>query len=495
MSLKWSCDKGIACRLLGAGLSTVLLISALWAVTLGYFLHKADRAILERRLAGQTHVQIYKVESEKYEFQRDFLTARSKRLSSKKEYEDDVRGMEDSADRLIGMSAPADQALVQALIRMIGQYRTQNIEFLALHHVGRLDHPKWRSEGDQLSDRMDQILDGMEDPIERLVARTSERLERSRRQLLWAGIILLLLGIVKGAAVFYAFARSITRPLIRLKDAAMQVGDGHLDTVIDVQSPGEVGSLAKAFQAMVQNVKRNQAVAIQSEKMAAVGQFAAGVAHDINNPVGVILGFAQSLLRRFPENAPMRMPLESIEREAQRCKVLVQDLLTFSRSNKPTTTIKMENLSKVVEGALSLVATLARSKQVELVRCLASDLPPIPVDSGQIQQAVINLCTNAIDAMSKGGKLTVALSRRGNHAEIAVQDTGTGIPLEIREKIFEAFFTTKEEGKGTGLGLSLIANIAKAHQGEIALESELGKGSTFTLRLPINPTPIIQIAA
>jgi signal transduction histidine kinase len=131
------------------------------------------------------------------------------------------------------------------------------------------------------------------------------------------------------------------------------------------------------------------------------------------------------------------------------------------------------------------VETLARTRKVVLVRSLSTEIGPILVDAGQIQQVVINLGVNAIDAMPQGGTLTVGLARKDDHAEISVQDTGTGISPEIRERIFDAFFTTKEEGKGTGLGLSLISSIVKNHQGSIDLQSEVGKGSTFTVRLPI----------
>jgi signal transduction histidine kinase len=217
---------------------------------------------------------------------------------------------------------------------------------------------------------------------------------------------------------------------------------------------------------MVQKVRRSQAVAIQSEKMAGIGKFAAGVAHDINNPVGVILGFSQGLLHRLPPEDPLLMPLKSIEKEALRCKTLVQSLLAFSRSQKHEATLNPENLRTVIEGGLTLVETLARARKVELIRSLTADLGPVPVDSGQIQQVIINLGVNAIDAMPQGGKLTVSLARKDNQAEISVQDTGTGIPPELRERIFDAFFTTKEEGT-------------------IELQSEVGQGSTFIIRLPL----------
>ena len=147
----------------------------------------------------------------------------------------------------------------------------------------------------------------------------------------------------------------------------------------------------------------------------------------------------------------------------------------------------------VIEQALTLVQTLSRSKNVELAQDIPNDLPLIPMDANQIQQVIINLCTNAIDAMPSGGTLTVGASTKENNLEISVKDTGTGVPREIRDRIFEAFFTTKEVGKGTGLGLSLIANIVKNHNGKIDFNSEIDKGTMFVVTLPRNGQALSKI--
>ena len=227
---------------------------------------------------------------------------------------------------------------------------------------------------------------------------------------------------------------------------------------------------------------------IQSEKMAAVGQLAGGVAHEINNPLGVILGFAQNVARRVQPGDPFEMPLRSIEREAMRCKNLVRDLLTFSASGNG----KMDeiDLNAAIETALSLVSAHGKVKEVEIEKNLESDLPKILGNSTQIQQIIVNLSNNAIDAMPNGGKLAIRVQKTTlDHCkgiEIQVQDTGQGISPEIQSKIFNPFFTTKEIGKGTGLGLSLVYEIVKKHDGNISLDSELGKGTTFHVFLPQN---------
>jgi PAS domain S-box-containing protein len=226
---------------------------------------------------------------------------------------------------------------------------------------------------------------------------------------------------------------------------------------------------------------------LQSEKMAAVGQLAGGVAHEINNPLGVILGFSQSLMRTIKPEDTLFMPLSSIEREAKRCKNLVQDLLTFSRVNK----LEREScdINEVISTALTLVAAQTKVQGIELVRSLEEKIPPVKISRNQIQQVLINLCTNAIDAMPKGGSLLVRTlfpdEMRGEYVQIQVTDTGTGIPHEIVGNIFEPFFTTKEVGKGTGLGLSLVYEIVNKHHGTIDVESEVGLGTTFKINLPL----------
>ncbi len=233
--------------------------------------------------------------------------------------------------------------------------------------------------------------------------------------------------------------------------------------------------------------KKMERIVQQSEKMSAIGQLAAGVAHEINNPLGVILGFSQNITKRIKPGDPFEMPVKSIEREAIRCKNLVQDLLTFSRVSK--TEKEPVDLTEAVESALSLVLAQAKVKNIELVKEF-SQIPNIGADKNQIQQIVINLSNNAIDAMPKGGRLTIRLHKakieNQEGGEIQVEDTGEGIPRDVQSKIFNPFFTTKEVGKGTGLGLSLVYEIVSKHKGKIFLESEIGKGTVFHVFLPFS---------
>jgi signal transduction histidine kinase len=231
--------------------------------------------------------------------------------------------------------------------------------------------------------------------------------------------------------------------------------------------------------------RRLESMVTQSEKMSAVGQLAAGVAHEINNPLGVILGFAQGLVRRVQAGDAFEMPLKSIEREAMRCKTLVQDLLTFSRSSQAE--MEPMDLNQAVEGALSLVQARAKIGPARLELAMAAGLPHVLGNRTQIQQIVINLANNAFDAMPSGGTLSVRseLAADGPRAwiDLRVSDTGTGIPAEILPRIFEPFFTTKPAGKGTGLGLSLVYEIVKKHGGTVDVQSRPGF-TEFRIRLP-----------
>jgi PAS domain S-box-containing protein len=237
---------------------------------------------------------------------------------------------------------------------------------------------------------------------------------------------------------------------------------------------------------MEARLARSMKVSFQSEKLAAVGQLAAGIAHEINNPLGVILGFAQALPKRIKEGDPLAPPLRSIEREALRCKGLVANLLAFSRRDPDR--FRNFELNEVLESALLLVEAQARVCSVAIRREGDGSGRRIHGDFNQIQQVIITLCSNAIDAMSGGGTLTVGDGSPGDKpgfAEIRIADTGPGIPADIRSKIFEPFFTTKEVGKGTGLGLALVSEIASRHGGGVEYDTVLGKGTVFRVTLPL----------
>ena len=240
---------------------------------------------------------------------------------------------------------------------------------------------------------------------------------------------------------------------------------------------------AQELQDAYDKLKTTQAMLLQTEKMAAVGQLAGGVAHEINNPMGVIMGFAQSIVKRINASDPLFPPLKSIEREAIRCKKLVENLLIFSRTGKAQ--VELIDLNQTIDEPLSLIVAQAKVKNIEIIKTYDPDLPYIMVNKNQIQQVIVNLCNNAIDAMPNGGRIAINTKQTGPQITIEISDTGQGITEEVQKHIFEPFFTTKEIGKGTGLGLSICYEIIQNHHGVIEVESKAGLGATFRIKLPI----------
>ena len=228
----------------------------------------------------------------------------------------------------------------------------------------------------------------------------------------------------------------------------------------------------------------------RAEKLAAVGRLAAGVVHEINNPLATIAACAESLEQRIDEGSfnaseavdDLTEYLGLIKSEAFRCKTITTGLLDFSRIR--TGERSHIDAGEIVRSAANLISHQKRGSDIDHELEIDDDLPLVSADGGQIQQAVIALATNAIDAMSGGGRLTFRVFQRGNRVVIEVADTGSGIPQENMSKVFEPFFTTKEVGRGTGLGLAVCYGIISEHGGRLSVRSTLGKGTTFSIFLP-----------
>ncbi|MFZ5915920.1 MAG: ATP-binding protein [Chloroflexota bacterium] len=257
--------------------------------------------------------------------------------------------------------------------------------------------------------------------------------------------------------------------------------------IVNAQLFGEVKSFNEELERKVQErtreLQETQAQLIQSEKLASVGELAAGVAHEINNPLGVILGFTQVILKKIPEDDAFSKPLLSIEREGLRCKKIIQGLLDFSRRSTPT--FQPVQLNETVQAACELIEHQFSINNVSLVKGFAPNLPQIQADANQLQQVFVNLIINAYHAMPKGGQIRVTTRAVGDKVQAIFADTGVGIPPENLKRIFDPFFTTKEVGKGTGLGLSVSYGIIESHGGKIEVESQVGVGTTFVITLPV----------
>jgi two-component system, NtrC family, sensor kinase len=252
---------------------------------------------------------------------------------------------------------------------------------------------------------------------------------------------------------------------------------------------GEAGSILGIARDITET-KNLQRQLVNSEKLASLGTLAAGVAHEINNPLGVILGFCELLLRKTPEGTQPYADLKTIERQGLLCKETVENLLSFARTEKKRR--QYSDLNGCLEEIAKIVRHLVEKNGIEFILSLGKNLPPVKGDARQLQQVFLNLITNSISAMENGGMLTVRsfLERVSRRAVVQFQDTGTGIQSDQIDHIFEPFFTTKPEGQGTGLGLFVSYGIITSYGGTIECTSNpaatLGKeaGTTFTIKLP-----------
>jgi two-component system NtrC family sensor kinase len=226
---------------------------------------------------------------------------------------------------------------------------------------------------------------------------------------------------------------------------------------------------------------------VQAAKLAAVGEMAAGIAHELNNPLTTVTGFAEIVLQELPSESTHRQELEMVLREARRASDVVRRLLDFSRQGERVRT--NADLNAVVNDVIALTRHLILTNNVQLQVRLDEKLSWVSIDRDQMKQVLLNLIHNALHAMPAGGELIVCTSaaeREGRKwVRMSVQDSGLGIALGDQQRIFEPFFTTKGDSGGTGLGLSVTYGIVTDHGGMIDVASELNAGSTFTVWLPI----------
>lgn len=370
----------------------------------------------------------------------------------------------------------------------------------------------------------DQKILGVLDTNLSLAKADVQLAESTRRMIAYTGFALLLIAGMSCLLIW----RIVGRPVRSLHKGTERLADGDLGYQIEVHSDDEIGELAHSFNAMSRELasehnenlawtrtleqrveqktaelKKAHEHALHTEKMASIGKMAAVLAHEINNPLSGILTYAK-LLRKWTDyedggkskQREIRESLDLIASESRRCGDLVKNLLTFSRTTPMN--LQPTNLNQVIDRALRLVQHQFDLAGIPVQKQFDPELPLAHCDGAQIEQVLLALIMNALDAMPQGGNLwlTTRYCDSDGAVRVVVRDDGSGIPPEILERIFEPFLTTKETGRGVGLGLAISQSILERHDGKIEVQSEVGRGTTFTITLPCErDEKVMQVAA
>jgi two-component system NtrC family sensor kinase len=327
--------------------------------------------------------------------------------------------------------------------------------------------------------------------------------------------------ILAGLLVSYLINRMIYLPLRDLEEGATRLASGDLVKKIPVRSSDEFGQLATSFNSMTDALRQShvdlrswgrtlerkveearqelriaQAETARSEKLASVGLLAAGIAHELNNPLTGVLTFSHLVRKNLPDDSRDAADLDLVIRETKRCASIIRRLLDFSREKTPEKAYG--NLNTIIEEVVKLISPPAQVEDIEIITDLDEQLPLVWLDENLIKQVIMNMLVNARHAIESGGTITIntglchkedgpeSITAFGDMAKITISDTGCGIPAEDLEKVFDPFFTTKGVGKGTGLGLSVSHGTIKAHRGTIEVDSIEGEGTEFRIYLAVN---------
>jgi two-component system, NtrC family, sensor kinase len=314
-----------------------------------------------------------------------------------------------------------------------------------------------------------------------------------KQQTLFTFLAITLIGALVSMILAYFISKRISQPINKLVSASGDIAHGKLETRVDINSNDELGELADTFNTMASSLKdRDEKLKeftknkiMESERLALIGQLSANVAHELNNPLQGIVTYSHLLLEDLPKDDPSRDSLEKIVIQANRSRDIIRGLLDFSRQRKPDKTLC--DVNNVLKECVSLLEKQALFHNVQITSDPDEKLPLTVIDPSQIERVFINIIVNAADAMDGNGKLNLAtrFDAGDNCIEVEFADSGHGIAKENLEKIFDPFFTTKDTGHGVGLGLAISFGIVKEHNGTISVESEVGKGTTFTVRLPV----------
>jgi len=314
-----------------------------------------------------------------------------------------------------------------------------------------------------------------------------------QKQTSLAFLLIALVGVLISTLISYYISQKITTPIKKLVIASREIAQGNLNPHVTIKSDDELGELVSAFNTMATTLNEREEKLkefaknkiMESERLAIIGQLAANVAHELNNPLVGIITYSHLLLEDAPVDDHSIDFLNKIVIQANRCKDIVRGLLDFSRQRQPDKTLL--NINNVLQRCISLLENQAQFQNIKINMSL-SDLPMVIIDPSQIERVFMNIILNAAEAMEGNGKLEIitSLDIDEGFVEIQIKDSGAGITEENLEKIFDPFFTTKEAGHGVGLGLAISYGIVREHKGTITVKSQLGVGTTFIIRLPVS---------
>jgi signal transduction histidine kinase len=384
---------------------------------------------------------------------------------------------------------PSESELADGVAAIQQQIQAIGDSIFVLHEAGRREEA-FQLASVELKSRLLPALTLLNREIYRRARESSVRGAYARLEEILAAESRVLVGLIilaLGAGLLFAFliSRSLARPLRELAGEMAIVGSGRLNHPIRVASKDEIGDLARAFADMTQQLQRAQAQLVQAGKLASIGEMAAAVAHGMRNPLASLRASAQ-LAQRHPDSAAAREQLDAIVEEVDRLDRRISHLLSFARPAPYRPLV--EQLPQLIEGLLPSFAEMLRERQIRLVLDLPAELPEVRVDPMQLEQAIVEVVSNAIDAMAQGGTLTLrgraepAGTAPGGDVIIEIVDTGRGIPPEQISQVCEPFFTTRAEG--TGLGLAIARRYVEQNGGRLDIRSTVGEGTTVALHLP-----------
>ena len=354
-------------------------------------------------------------------------------------------------------------------------------------------------------ERFEDLETNLEQAVEDALTAAEARLTKALSDFLWWIGGIAAVGLALGLGLAWWMARWIERPLHLLREASGRILDGDFEIGHRVAGRDEFGDLARGFdqaawaihdllatkEENLQVLQANQAQLLRSARLAAVGELAAGVAHEINNPLSVVLTYSV-LLREKAQKAPAQTleafpklvdRLQLVEEASRRCKTIADNLLTFSRQQDDTSKQPVD-VAVLINDALRLIRPLLRRENLRITSHVEDGVPHVSSNAQQMQQVLFNLMSNALYASPKGGEVRIHATAEDDGCSIQISDDGEGIPEDVVDRIFEPFFTTKPVGHGTGLGLSIVYGIVQSHDGKIEVQSEVGQGTTFTVWLP-----------